>query len=176
MRGVVLLLATILSIPGISSAEEHPAAIAVLETWEAARCGSPDTFLQTMDEVSASGMLDFCGDFLEILRARSGTELMFLFAAMRLEAAPGEVEHWDDRSVLEVLLSAPDHAYFFENSFLSIDSTLQCDSAATVWFSISDPYGYTHMLQLQVVNTPGGWRTAGLDRLISSIVEEHLGT
>jgi len=174
MRGIALLLTLIITIPVL--AEDDPAAIAVMETWEAARSGSPDCFLQTLDNASSLGILNFCGEFLEILRARSGTELMLLFAAMRLEAAPGEVVNWDDRSVLEVFLSAPDHAYFFENSILAIDSTKPGESSATVWFSIHDPYGHSNSFQIRAVETPIGWRTAGLDSLVSEAVEEHLGT
>jgi hypothetical protein len=154
-----------------AAATDDPAACALRETWNAARLGSSEDFLLSLEQETSEGILDACNDYLDILRSLSATELFLLFAAMRVEAAPGEVTNWDGRAVLELMLTAPAHSYFLENSNLQIDSLQTGESCSMVSFTIRDPFGHSTPLRLPVVLDDGVWRVSGLDTLLTSLIE-----
>lgn len=168
-RGAFLAVALLAFLQ--ASADGRSAADAVMETWNAARQGSPENFLGSLDRSTSDGLLTMCEEYLDVLRSLSAPELFLLFAAMRLEAAPGEVENWDDRSVLELMLTAPAHSYFLENSNLVIDSLQEGENLCQVSFTIRDPSGNRTHLSLPVVMDDGGWRVSGLDTLMTTLIE-----
>ena len=89
IRGIVLVLAV------LSTPEE-----ALRSTWSTVQDGSPRDFLYSLTSDCAERILDTCGDYLEVIRSMDRPELGQLFASMRLEAAPDEVEYWDETAVL----------------------------------------------------------------------------
>lgn len=154
-----------------SGAERHPATMALIDLWEAAGNGSSQDILCSLESRTAAGILDICDEYLQDLRSLSHLELSLLFAVMRIEASPGEVTNWDSRTVLETILSAPNHAYFFSNTVLQIDSLHESDSAAVVFFTLLDPYGHSNSIGLPASMTENGWKLTGLDTLLTSAIE-----
>jgi hypothetical protein len=154
-----------------AAAAVDPAAEALMQTWNAAKLGSCEEFLLSLDQETATAILGSCADYLDILRSLSAPELFLLFAAMRVEAAPGEVANWDGRAVLELMLTAPAHAYFLDNSNLQIDSLQEGESCCMVAFTIRDPSGRRTPLCLPVVLDDAGWRVSGLDTLMTTLIE-----
>jgi hypothetical protein len=155
-----------------AAATDDPAVRALLETWNTARCGSSEDFLISLAPETSEGILETCNDYLDILRSLSAPELFLLFAAMRVEAAPSEVTNWDGRAVLELMLTAPAHSYFLENSNLLIDSLQEGENCSMVAFTIRDPAGHRTALRLPVVLDDGVWRVSGLDTLLTSLIED----
>ena len=170
IRGAFLAVTLLAMLPVF--ADGRSAEDAVMETWSAARQGSPENFLGSLDRSTSEGLLAMCEEYLDILRSLSAPELFLLFAAMRLEATPGEVEYWDGRSVLELMLTAPAHSYFLENSIMVIDSLQEGEDLCQVSFTIRDPYGHRTSLSLPVVMDGGGWRVSGLDTLMTTMIED----
>jgi len=153
------------------AAAAGPAVSALMDTWEAAGSGSSEDFLASLAPETSEGLLLMCGDYLDILRSLPDAELFLLFAAMRIDAAPGEVDVWDSRSVLELLLTAPSHAYLLENSIIVIDSLQEGESLSRVYFTLRDPYGHRTALDLPIVREGGLWRVSGIDTLMTSLIE-----
>jgi hypothetical protein len=154
-----------------AAAAVDPAAAALMQTWNTAKLGSCEDFLQSLHHETAEAILGSCADYLDVLRSLSAPELFLLFAAMRVEASAGEVANWDGRTVLELMLTAPAHAYFLDNSNMQIDSLQEGESCRMVAFTIRDPSGCRTSLCLPVVLDDCGWRVSGLDTLLTTLIE-----
>lgn len=157
----------VLSGPG---ARQHPATHTLMNLWEAARQGSTQNFLHFLDAGTAEGVLDICDMYLQDIRSLSELELTLLFALMGLEGSPAEVSNWDRRKVLETILSAPTHSYFFCNTVIEVDSLTEGDSTVTVFFTLHDPFGYDNSMELPILDTGSGWKLAGLDTMLTRVI------
>lgn len=158
IRGIVLVLAV------LSTPEE-----ALRSTWSTVQDGSPRDFLYSLTSDCAERILDTCGDYLEVIRSMDRPELGHLFASLRLEAAPDEVEYWDETAVLEMLMSSPDNRYMLRETTLTIDSITGGDSLAKAYLTLELNNSDSVSLQVHLINSALGWRTSGLQPLI-----EHL--
>ena len=170
IRGVVIPL--ILFLATGAGAEIHSTTpdSAVLNTWNAVLNGSPNEFLATLESGCAEQIMLKCNEYLCLMQTMSYEELGMTFAELRLEAAPGEIEFWDNNTVLEMILSAPAQSYILEKSILLIDS-LQSDDSTGIAFISLDIHGIGNtLLEIPVVSTTAGWRVTGIDPIASSVL------
>ena len=171
IRGVVISLLLVLTFS--AGAEMHSATpdSAVLNTWNAVLVGSPQEFLATLESGCADRIMLKCGDYLRIMQTMSFEELGMIFAKMRLEAAPAEIEYWDNNAVLEMILSAPEQVYILERSILVIDSLQRENSTCIAFVSLEGNGIGNALLEIPVVSTNAGWQVTGIDPILSNIVE-----
>ena len=170
-RGVVIPL--LFALVTGAAADTHSATpdSAVLNTWNAVLNGSPQEFLETLESGCAEQIMQECTEYLHLMQTMSYEELGMIFAEMRLEAAPGEIEYWDNTAVLEMILSAPEQAYILDKSILLIDSLQSGASTGIVFISLDlDGIGNT-LLEIPVVSTTAGWQVTGIDPIVSSVLE-----
>lgn len=160
IRGIVLILAM------LSTPEE-----AVLSTWSTVQDGSPEDFLYSLTSECSCRILQTCGDYLDRIRNMDQEELGHLFASLRLEAAPDEVDFWDETTVLEMLMSSPDNRYMLTESALVIDSITGGDSLAKAHVTIELGNSDSLSFQVHLVNSPLGWRISGLEPLVEHLLE-----
>ncbi|MBD3278183.1 MAG: hypothetical protein GF388_07785 [Candidatus Aegiribacteria sp.] len=163
IRGIVLILAM------MATPEE-----AVRSTWSTVQDGSPRDFLYSLTSDCADRILDSCGDYLNIIRSMDRSELGHLFASLRLEAAPDEVEYWDETAVLEMLMSSPDNRYMLRESTLTIDSITGGDSLAKAYLTLELNNSHSVRFQVHLINSPLGWRTSGLQPLVEQLLEASI--
>lgn len=162
LRGVILALALL----GADTPEG-----AVRSTWNAAVEGSPRSFLNSLCPRSSEKVLDVCFEYLGHMRNLDRLRLGELFATLRLEAAPAEVEHWDSIAVLEMMISSPGHHHLLNSGDMSVDSVRLVNGAARVSITVALPGFDPLSLHLPVSNTPSGWRTGGLEEIIERILK-----
>jgi hypothetical protein len=162
LRGTVLFLALI---SGNTPQE------AVEHTWAALQDGSPRDFLGSLTDETSSAILDTCQEYLGILRSLTSEELGEIFASVRLEAAPDELEHWDSISVLEMVMSSPQHHTLLNDTEIAIDSVDTRDSVAVVYLTVSPPEGIPEAIIIYTAASPFGWRTGGLEPLAETALE-----
>ena len=173
-RGVVIPLLFVLAIGSGAEMYSTTPDSAVLNTWNAVLNGSPQEFLVTLESGCAAQIMQECTDYLHLMQTMSLEELGITFAEMRLEAAPGEIEYWDNTAVLEMILSAPEQAYILEKSILLIDS-LQSGNNTGIVFITLDISGIGNiLLEIPVVSTSAGWQVTGIDPIVSSVLESIL--
>jgi hypothetical protein len=170
-RGVVIPLIFVLAT--IAGAEMYGTTpdSAVLNTWNAVLNGSPQEFLMTLESDCAAQIMQECTEYLHLMQTMSYEELGMTFAELRLEAAPGEIEFWDNTAVLEMILSAPEQVYILENSILLIDG-LQCDNSTGIVCISLEINGIGNVsLEIPVISTTAGWQVTGIDPIVSSVLE-----
>lgn len=162
LRGIILITALL---SGNTPRE------AVENTWEAVQEGSPRAFLGSLTPGCSSGILSACEEHLETLQNLSHSELGEVFASVRLEAAPDEVEYWDGMAVLEMMMSSPSHHSILNSSRMTVDSVITSENTATAHVSVTLPDIRTIILELPLTSSPLGWRTGGLLPLVESVLE-----
>ena len=144
---------------------------AVLNTWNALLNGSPQEFLTTLESGCAEQIMQECTEYLHLMQTMPYVELGTIFAEMRLEAAPGEIEFWDNTTVLEMILSAPEHAYILDKSILLIDSLQSRNSTGIVFITLDISGIGNTLLEIPVVSKTAGWQVTGIDPIVSSVLE-----
>lgn len=170
-RGVVIpLLFFLVTAAGAEMNGTTPDS-AVLNTWNAVLNGSPQEFLATLESGCASQIMQECTEYLHLMQTMSFEELGMTFAGLRLEAAPGEIEYWDNIAVLEMILSAPEQAYILDKSILLIDSLQSGDGTCIVFISLEISGVGNTLLEIPVVSTTAGWQVTGIDPIVSSVLE-----
>ncbi len=170
-RGVVILLLFVLAVCAGAEMNSTTPESAVLNTWNAVLNGSPQEFLATLENGCASQIMQECSEYLHLMQTMSYAELGMTFAKLRLEAAPGEIEYWDNTAVLEMILSAPEQAYILEKSFLLIDSLQSGDNTGIVFITLDISGIGNTLLEIPVVSTTAGWQVTGIDPIVSSVLE-----
>lgn len=165
LRGIILITALL---SGNTPRE------AVENTWEAVREGSPRSFLGSLTPGCSSEILSACEEHLELLRTMNHSELGEVFASVRLEAAPDEVEHWDGMAVLEMIMSSPSHHSILNSSRMTVDSLITAESTATAYVSITLPGNRTRTLDFPLSASPLGWKTGGLLPILESVLEHSV--
>ena len=171
IRGAVIFLLLVLTFS--AGAEMHSTApdSAVHNTWNAVLIGSPQEFLATLEGGCSARLLMICDDYLRIMLTMSFEELGMTFARMRLEAAPSEIEYWDNIAVLEMILSAPSQVFILEQSIMVIDSLQIEDSTCIAFVSLEGSGIGNALLEIPVVSTTAGWQVTGIDPILSNILE-----
>lgn len=161
LRGIILIL----SLLSAHSPEE-----AIQETWNSLQDGSPDTFLSTLTPTCSANILQLCSEYLDTMKTLSCEELGELFASFRLEAAPNEIEFWNNIAVLEMIISSPGQHQIINNSTMTIDSIQPADGTAKAFVTISMPHNQSASLELPVTTSPLGWHTGGLESIAETIL------
>ncbi|MCD4848624.1 MAG: hypothetical protein K8R76_10595 [Candidatus Aegiribacteria sp.] len=170
-RGVVIPLLFMLATGAAAQMHGSAPDSAVLNTWNAVLNGSPQEFLITLESGCAEQIMQECTEYLHLMQTMSYENLGMIFAELRLEAAPGEIEFWDNTAVLEMILSAPGQVYILEKSILEIDG-LQCDNSTGIVFISLDISGIGNVsLEIPVISTTAGWQVTGIDPIVSSVLE-----
>lgn len=144
---------------------------AVQDTWETVQEGSPRAFLGTLTPQCSGEILSACREYLETLRTMDHSELGEVFASVRLEAAPDEVEYWDGMAVLEMMMSSPSHHSILSSSLMTVDSVAAAESTATAYVTLTLPGNRSRALELPLRASPLGWTTGGLLPLAESVLE-----
>lgn len=170
-RGVVISLIFVLATGAGAEMYGTTPDSAVLNTWNAVLNGSPQEFLATLESDCAEQIMQECTEYLQLMQTMSFEELGMTFAEMRLEAAPGEIELWDNTAVLEMILSAPEQAYILEKSILLIDSLQSGNSTGIVFITLDISGIGNTLLEIPVVSTTAGWQVTGIDPIVSSVLE-----
>ncbi|MCD4776900.1 MAG: hypothetical protein K8S15_12725 [Candidatus Aegiribacteria sp.] len=166
LRGIILIL----SLLSAHSPEE-----AIQDTWNSLQDGSPDSFLCTLTPACSANILRLCSEYLDLMKTLSNEELGELFASFRLEAAPNEIEFWNNTAVLEMIISSPGQHQIINNSTITIDSIHAADGTAEVFVTINMPNNQSASLELPVTASPPGWHTAGLEDLTEILLENTIG-
>jgi hypothetical protein len=164
LRGILLLLSTI--------ASDTPGGVAEA-AWNAIQEGSPQDFLGTLTFETSDSVLDVCETYLEKLKTLDHEQLGEIFASVRLEAAPNEIEYWDGMAVLEMVMSSPKHHSMLQESQMTVDSVHSRDSSATVYVTVSIPGVTTQQLELPAEASPLGWRMGAMAPIVDSALH-HL--
>ena len=144
---------------------------AVLNTWNALLNGSPQEFLATLESGCSAQIMQECTEYLHLMQTMSYEELGMVFAELRLEAAPGEMEYWDNTAVLEMILSAPEQAYILEKSILLIDSLQSGNSTGIVFITLDISGIGNTSLEIPVISIAAGWQVTGIDPIVSTVLE-----
>jgi len=165
LRGIILILA-LLNAP---SPEE-----AIQETWTALQDGSPSTFLATLTNTCSDNILQMCQEYLNTMQTMTNEELGELFASLRLEAAPNEIEFWNSTAVLEMIISSPGQQWILANSSVTIDSIQTAQTTAKAYIAITIPGLEPTSIELPLVASPLGWHTAGLEDITEILLENTI--
>jgi len=143
---------------------------AIESTWAAVQDGSPNAFLQSLEPATADSILEECREYLGVMRGMGTDELGELFASIRLEAAPGELEHWNENAVLEMAMSSPSQHRMLDSSTMNIDSIAAGESSATARVTLNLQGHGTTGLELSLSSTPLGWRVGGIAHLTEAVL------
>ena len=170
-RGIVIPLLLLLATGAGAQIHSTTPDSAVLNTWNSVLNGSPQEFLMTLESGCASQIMQECTDYLQLMQTMSYEELGMIFAKLRLEAAPGEIEYWDNTAVLEMILSAPEQAYILEKSILLIDSLQSGASTGIAYVSLDISGIGNTIMEIPVISTTAGWQVTGIDPIVSSVLE-----